>query len=223
MVQQSPASSGENQPQEVAAQLARMYPDAHCALVHRNAFELLIATILSAQTTDARVNTVTPELFRRYPDAYSLAGASAEELSDIVKPLGFQRRRGGQLKQLAVQLVEDHDGQVPRSRKELEKLPGVGRKTAHVVMGNAFAVPAITVDTHVGRLARRLGWSDSDKPLQVERDIAAALPNTDWTILCHRLIQHGREVCHSRTPECGTCQLNQLCPTGASVLAHKDA
>lgn len=213
MAQHSPAPSSGDQPQQVAEELARLYPHAHCALEHRNAFELLIATILSAQTTDARVNTVTPELFTRYRDAYALAGASAEELSDLVKPLGFQHRRGGQLKQLAVQLVQDHDGQVPRSRKELENLPGVGRKTAHVVMGNAFGIPAITVDTHVGRLARRLGWSTSDKPLQVERDIAQVLPDSDWTILCHRLIQHGREVCHSRNPECGRCQLNRLCPS----------
>lgn len=221
MAQRTNPHITHDQPRKVAAKLAQLYPDAHCALVHQNAYQLLVATVLSAQTTDARVNTVTPTLFSRYPDPQSLAAASAAEISEVVKPLGFQHRRGRQLQQLAAQLCDEYHGEVPHTRQELETLPGVGRKTAHVVLGNAFGIPAITVDTHVGRLARRLGWTTSEKPLQVERDIAGVLPDTDWTVLCHRLIQHGREVCHSRNPECEDCELRSLCPNALTPATQE--
>ncbi|MDO5719617.1 MAG: endonuclease III [Actinomycetaceae bacterium] len=204
-----------DQPHLVAEQLARMYPHAHCALIHRGAFELLVATVLSAQTTDARVNTVTPKLFKRYPNAEIMAAGDPQDIARIVRPLGFHNRRGSQLQALAQALVEDHGGDVPAERSALEKLPGVGRKTAHVVLGNAFGVPAITVDTHVGRLAKRLGWSQAKTPLAIEKDIARVLPDVDWTLLCHRLIEHGRRVCHSRSPQCGDCALASLCPSAA--------
>lgn len=199
----------------VAKKLAHLYPDAHCALVHRNAYELLVATVLSAQTTDARVNTVTPQLFDRYPTPTDLANADPDAVARIVRPLGFQNRRSSQLVRLGAALENNFNGEVPRERKQLESLPGVGRKTAHVVMGNAFGVRAITVDTHVGRLARRLGWSKHKAPLAVEKDIVRVLPDADWTVLCHRLIEHGRRVCHSRQPDCGHCELAQLCPSAS--------
>lgn len=202
-----------NQPEAVARQLEDMYPDAKCALKHENAYELLVATILSAQTTDERVNTVTPELFEKYPTPLQMAEANADDIAHIVRPLGFHNRRSGQLKRMAQSLVADYDSEVPAGRKDLEALPGVGRKTAHVIMGNAFGIPAITVDTHVGRLAKRLGWTTAKTPLAIEKDIAKALPNEDWTVLCHRLIQHGREVCHSRNPDCAHCELADLCPS----------
>ena len=207
------AQRARTQAREVADLLARTYPDAKCALNYRNAFELLVATVLSAQTTDQRVNTVTPELFDTYPTPRDLARGRAEDVAQIVRPLGFHRRRSTQLVGLAAALVEDHGGTVPATRSELQALPGVGRKTAHVVLGNAFGHSAITVDTHVGRLARRLGWSTAERPLAVERDLESLLPDVDWTLLCHRLIAHGRAVCHSRSPECGHCVLASLCPS----------
>lgn len=202
-----------DQPHAVAAELARLYPDASCALVHKNPYELLVATILSAQTTDERVNTVTPELFEKYPTPLAMAQADVEDIARIVRPLGFQNRRSKQLQKMAQGLVEKFDSQVPSGRADLESLPGVGRKTAHVIMGNAFGIPAITVDTHVGRLAKRLGWTTGGTPLAIEKDIAKALPDEDWTILCHRLIEHGRGVCHSQNPECANCALADLCPS----------
>ncbi|MDO5049140.1 MAG: endonuclease III [Actinomycetaceae bacterium] len=204
---------GMDQPHAVAAELARMYPDAGCALVHENPYELLVATILSAQTTDERVNTVTPQLFAKYPTPRDMAGADVEEVAQIVRPLGFHNRRSQQLQKMAKSLVEDFDSKVPSGRADLESLPGVGRKTAHVIMGNAFGIPAITVDTHVGRLAKRLGWTSATTPLAIEKDIAKALPGEDWTILSHRLIWHGRQVCHSRKPDCANCALADLCPS----------
>ena len=197
---------------EIDRRLTVTYPDARCALDHDGPFQLLVATVLSAQTTDERVNTVTPELFRRWPDPAALAGAAEADVRDVVRVLGFQDRRSGQLIGLADALLADHGGEVPADRAALEALPGVGRKTAHVVLGNAFGVPAITVDTHVGRLARRLGLTEKTQPLAVERDLARALPEEDWTYACHRLITHGREVCTSRAPACGACVLADVCP-----------
>ncbi|MDO5722008.1 MAG: endonuclease III [Actinomycetaceae bacterium] len=208
---------GVSEAEKVAKRLAKLYPDAHCALDYSNAFELLVATVLSAQTTDERVNTITPTLFSKCPTPEALAETSPDELSEIVKPLGFHRRRGKQLQALGEQLETSFRGQVPSRREDLEQLPGVGRKTAHVVLGNAFGKRAITVDTHVGRLARRLGWSRETKPLAVEKDIAALLPDEDWTLLCHRLIEHGRKVCHSKRPQCGSCQLAELCPSAGTL------
>ena len=193
--------------------LAREWPDARCELDFTSPFELLVATVLSAQTTDVRVNSVTPGLFRRWPGPAELAGASQEELEEVLRPLGFFRAKASSLRGLAAALLEEHAGQVPADLDALVRLPGVGRKTANVVLGNAFDVPGITVDTHVGRLARRLGWSTSKDAVKVERDIAALVPPERWTMLCHRLIFHGRRVCHSRRPACGACVLADLCPS----------
>ena len=195
-------------------ELIALYPDAVCALDHDGPFQLLIATVLSAQTTDARVNTVTPELFARYPDAAALGAARREDLEAILRPLGFQRAKAGHLLGIGQALTERFEGRVPRSREELVALPGVGRKTANVVLGNAFGQPAITVDTHVGRLSRRLGWTTSKDPLRVEKDIAALWEPWRWTDGCHRLIEHGRRVCSARSPRCGECALLEagLCP-----------
>ena len=198
----------------IGSRLAAAYPDARCDLDHRSPFELLVAVVLSAQTTDARVNQVTPELFARYPDAEHLAGAEQDDVEEIISSLGLYRSKARSLTGLARALVADHDGRVPDSLDELVKLPGVGRKTANVVLGNAFGRPAITVDTHVGRLSRRLGWTTSKDPLRVEKDIAALWEPWRWTDGCHRLIEHGRQVCSARSPRCGQCTLLEagLCP-----------
>ncbi len=193
--------------------LARQWPDARCELDFTTPLELLVATVLSAQTTDKRVNQVTPTLFRRYPDAAAYAGAPREELEEVLRPLGFYRAKAASLQGLGAALVADHAGEVPDTLEELVKLPGVGRKTANVVLGNAFGIPGITVDTHVGRLARRLGWSREKDAVKVEKDIAALLPPQEWTMACHRLIFHGRRVCHSRKPACGACVLAEVCPS----------
>ena len=193
--------------------LAAEWPDARCELDFTTPFELLVATVLSAQTTDVRVNSVTPELFRRYPGPREVAGADQGELEDVLRPLGFFRAKATSLRGLAAALLEGHGGQVPADLDALVRLPGVGRKTANVVLGNAFEIPGITVDTHVGRLARRLGWTSHKDPVKVERDIAELLPEERWTMACHRLIFHGRRVCHSRRPACGACVLADLCPS----------
>lgn len=192
--------------------LAAEWPDARCELDFTSPFELLVATVLSAQTTDVRVNAVTPELFRRYPGPRELAGAEQGELEDVLRPLGFFRAKATSLRGLAAALLEEHGGDVPADLDALVRLPGVGRKTANVVLGNAFEIPGITVDTHVGRLARRLGWTTHQDPVKVEREIAELLPEQRWTMACHRLIFHGRRVCHSRRPACGACVLAGLCP-----------
>lgn len=199
---------------EAGAQiLAENYPDAHCALDYRNPFELLVATVLSAQTTDKRVNTVTPQLFTEFPTPAAMAAAPLERLAEITRVLGFQNKRAQQLKELAHALVVDFAAEIPVQREALETLPGVGRKTAHVVLGNAAGIPSITVDTHVGRVTTRLGWTSAKTPLAIEKDIAALLPNYDWTLLCHRLIEHGRAICSARAPQCRQCPLAQLCPS----------
>ncbi len=198
---------------EVDDLLAAEWPDARCELDFTSPFELLVATVLSAQTTDVRVNAVTPELFRRWPGPAELAAAGQEELEEVLRPLGFFRAKATSLRGLAAALLADHGGQVPADLDALVRLPGVGRKTANVVLGNAFDIPGITVDTHVGRLARRLGWSTSKDAVKVEREIAALVPEERWTMLCHRLIFHGRRVCHSRRPACGACVLAELCPS----------
>ena len=187
---------------QVDDELAGLYPDAHCALDHDGPFQLLVATVLSAQTTDKRVNTVTPGLFQTYPDAAALAGADRADLEERLRPLGMQRTRAERLIGLGEELTAAFDGVVPRTREQLTSLPGVGRKTANVVLGNAFATPAITVDTHVGRLSRRLGWTEHKDPFKVEKDIASLWDPTRWTDGCHRLIEHGRAVCHARSPRC---------------------
>ncbi|WP_212771323.1 endonuclease III, partial [Pseudokineococcus marinus] len=196
--------------------LAERYPDARCELDFSSPFELLVATVLSAQTTDQRVNGVTPSLFARWPDPASLAGADRAELEAVLRPTGFYRAKAGTLLRLADQLVVEHDGRVPARLEELVTLPGVGRKTANVVLGDAFGVPGTTVDTHVGRLARRLGWTEETDPVAVERDVDALFERRDLTLLSHRLIFHGRRTCHARRPACGACPVQRDCPSGAS-------
>ena len=193
--------------------LAQAHPDAHCELDFTTPLELLVATILSAQTTDKRVNLVTPTLFDRYRSAAAYAAADRAELEALIQPTGFFRAKTNSLIGLGQALCERYAGEVPSRLKELVTLPGVGRKTANVVLGNAFDVPGITVDTHVGRLSRRLGWTAADDPVQVEQDLADLFPRRDWTLLSHRLIFHGRRICHSRRPACGACPVASLCPS----------
>ena len=219
MTAPAPAEAGPIGPTAVRAravddELAAVYPGARCTLDHDGSFQLLVATVLSAQTTDARVNTVTPALFEAYPDAGALAAADPGRLEALLRPLGMQRTRAERLIGLGDGLVERFDGVVPQGREALMTLPGVGRKTANVVLGNAFGRPAITVDTHVGRLSRRLGWTTAKDPVRVERDLSALWEPERWTDGCHRLIAHGRAVCGARAPRCGTCVLAEaeLCP-----------
>lgn len=196
----------------INARLAERYPDAHCELDFGNPLELLVATILSAQTTDKRVNLVTPVLFGRYRSAADYAAADRAELETIIASTGFFRNKADALIKLGAALVSDHGGEVPGSLAQLVALPGVGRKTANVVLGNAFGVPGITVDTHFGRLARRFGWTAADDPVKVEAEVGALFPKRDWTMLSHRVIFHGRRTCHARRPACGACPVARLCP-----------
>jgi endonuclease III len=193
--------------------LAETYPDARCELDFANPFELLVVTVLSAQTTDKRVNAVSPLLFAAYPDAKAMAAADRAVLEGMLGPLGFFRAKTESLLKLSVALVEDHGGEVPPRLVDLVKLPGVGRKTANVVLGNAFDVPGITVDTHFGRLVRRFGWTEETDPVKVEHAIGELFPKRDWTMLSHHLIWHGRRRCHARNPACGACPLARLCPS----------
>lgn len=199
---------------EILARLKELYPEAQCALRHRNAFELLCATILSAQCTDVRVNMVTPTLFARYPTAFDLARAEPSELEEIIKPTGFFRNKTRSLIGMAQALVADYGGEVPRTMEELRKLPGVGRKTANVVLANAYGInEGVTVDTHVARLSRLLGLSRQEDPAKIEEDLMRLFPQEDWGLLSHLLIFHGRQVCIARRPRCGDCVLNRLCPS----------
>ncbi|MHA7298715.1 endonuclease III [Pseudarthrobacter sp. MDT3-1] len=193
--------------------LAEKYPYAHAELDFRNPFELVVATVLSAQTTDVLVNRVTKILFARYPDARAMSEADPAELEAILQPTGFFRAKTKSVLALSTRLVDEYDGVVPGRLEDLVTLPGVGRKTANVVLGNAFGVPGITVDTHFGRLARRFGWTASEDPLQVEFDVAELFEPKDWTMLSHRVVFHGRRVCHSRKPACGACPVANWCPS----------
>jgi endonuclease-3 len=197
----------------VARGLAKLYPDARCALDYRSPFELIVATILSAQCTDKMVNKVTPALFARYPDPASLAGAEPAELEALIHPTGFFRAKARNLIGMARALVERHGGAVPADLEALTALPGVGRKTAHVVLGNAFEVASgVVVDTHVKRLAFRLGLTGETDPEKVERDLAAILPRSGWVMFSHRMIEHGRTTCVAARPRCDACGLGRLCP-----------
>ena len=193
--------------------LAETYPDAKTELDFDNAFEMLVVTVLSAQTTDKRVNAVRPTLFAAYPDATAMAGADRAKLEEIIQPTGFFRAKSETLVKLSQALVERYDGQVPGRLGDLVTLPGVGRKTANVVLGNAFGVPGITVDTHVARLARRFRWTEESDPLKIEHEVGALFPKKDWTMLSHHLIWHGRRVCHARKPACGACTVARWCPS----------
>jgi endonuclease-3 len=193
--------------------LALAYPDARCELDFSSPFQLLVATILSAQTTDRRVNAVTPALFAAYPDADALATANPEDIEAIIMSTGFFRAKAKTLVALGVALTERFGGVVPGRMVDLVTLPGVGRKTANVVLGDAFGVPGITTDTHVLRLSRRFGWTESDEPVVVESDVASLFERTSWTVLSHRVIWHGRRCCHARNPACGVCPAATLCPS----------
>jgi endonuclease-3 len=199
---------------ETLARLKREYPDAHCELDFETPLQLLVATILSAQCTDKRVNMVTPELFRTFPTARDLALAETERLEDLIRSTGFFRNKTKSLLGMSAAIVERHGGEVPRTMEELVKLPGVGRKTANVVLGNAFATnEGVVVDTHVGRLAIRLGLTNDTDPVKVEQTLMRLFPRENWALLSHLLIFHGRRVCISRAPKCGECVLNDICPS----------
>ncbi|GGH90446.1 endonuclease III [Arthrobacter liuii] len=193
--------------------LAEKYPYAHAELDFRNPFELLVATVLSAQTTDVVVNQVTKVLFALYPSARSLAEADPTELETILKPTGFFRAKSRNVLALCTRLVDDFDGEVPGRMEDLVTLPGVGRKTANVVLANAFGIPGISVDTHFARLAKRFGWTQSEDPVQIEQDVGELFERKDWTMLSHRVIFHGRRVCHARKPACGACPVANWCPS----------
>jgi endonuclease-3 len=193
--------------------LMATYPEAHCELDYASPLQLLVATVLSAQSTDKKINEVTPALFRRYPDAAAYAAADRAEMEDMIRPTGFFRAKTNSLITLGQALTERFGGEVPPRLEDLVTLPGVGRKTANVVLGNAFGVPGITVDTHFGRLSRRFGWTTEEDPVKVEHEVGSLFEKRDWTGLSHRLIWHGRRICHSRKPACGVCPLAQLCPS----------
>jgi endonuclease III len=194
-------------------ELAVLYPDAHTELNFSSPLELLVATILSAQTTDKRVNLVTPVLFARYQSAADYAAADRAEMEKIIQSTGFFRAKTSSLIGLGQALCERFGGQVPGKLADLVTLPGVGRKTANVVLGNAFGVPGITVDTHFARLSRRFGWTTQTDPDKIEQEVGSLFPKSEWTILSHRLIWHGRRVCHARKPACGACEIAGLCPS----------
>jgi endonuclease-3 len=192
--------------------LARAYPDAECALHFETPFQLLVATILSAQCTDKKVNEVTPVLFAHYGTPEKLGATRPEEIEAIIRPTGFYRQKARSIQSTARELVEKHGGAVPKTMDELIALRGVARKTANVVLGNAFGIPGITVDTHFGRLARRFGLTVETDPVKVEHEVGALFPKKDWTMLSHHLIWHGRRVCHARNPACGACPVARWCP-----------
>jgi endonuclease-3 len=193
--------------------LAKTFPDARCELDYETPLQLLVATVLSAQCTDKRVNMVVPVLFKKYPDAFSLAKAKRNDLENIIKSTGFFRAKANSILGLSAILVEKYHGEVPAKIEQLVKLPGVGRKTANVVLGNAFNIPGITVDTHVGRITRRLGFTTNTDPVKVEHDLMDVFAKKDWVMWNHRLIFLGRRICHSRRPACGVCPLAKLCPS----------
>jgi endonuclease-3 len=206
---------------KILRRLKRAYPDARCALAHGDAYQLLVATILSAQCTDARVNMVTPALFAKYPTPARLAHASQSEVEKLIQSTGFFRNKAKNLIAMAQAVVADHRGEIPNSMAELHALPGVGRKTANVVLGNAFGINAgVTVDTHVTRLAGLLKLTRHSDPVKIERDLMALVPRADWTVVSHLLIRHGRAVCIARRPQCGACVVAELCPSAIRPAAR---
>jgi len=194
-------------------QLSKNYPNVRCELDYKNAFQLLVATVLSAQCTDKRVNQTTPALFKKYPNPQKMAKADLKDIQKLVKSTGFFRAKAKNIKGLSNKIMEEFDGKVPSNLEDLIALPGVGRKTANVVLGHAFGIPGITVDTHFGRLSRRFGWSKQNNPVKVEFEVGDLIPEKEWTNLSQRMIWHGRRVCHSRKPACGACALAKLCPS----------
>ena len=215
-----PTAAERERAAKIVAELYRLYPDAKCSLDFTTPLELLVATILSAQCTDVLVNSVTPALFKKYREAADYASAPLEELEQDIRKTGFYRAKAKHLHEAGRMLVERYDGVVPRTMEDLTALPGVARKTANVVMGNAYGiVEGVVVDTHVGRLARRLGLTASEDPVRVEQELMALVPQQDWLPLSHMLIYHGRAVCQARRPLCEECTLVALCPTGQANLA----
>ena len=193
--------------------LTKNYPNVRCELDYANAFQLLVATVLSAQCTDKRVNQTTPALFKKYNSIKKMASADQKDIERLVKSTGFFRAKAKNIKGLSQKLMNEFNGEVPGNLKDLITLPGVGRKTANVVLGHAFNIPGITVDTHFGRLSRRFGWTKESDPVKVEFEVAELIPRKEWTNLSQRMIWHGRRVCHSRKPACGACALAKLCPS----------
>jgi endonuclease-3 len=193
--------------------LSKTYPEIRCELDFKNPLELIVATVLSAQCTDKRVNTITPALFRKYKTAKAYAGADIHQLEELVFQTGFYRAKARHIKGIGIKLVEEFNGEVPSTLEELITLPGVGRKTANVVLGHAFDIPGITVDTHFGRLSRRFGWTKEMDPVKVERIVGELIPQKEWTNLSQRMIWHGRRICHSRKPACGACPVAKMCPS----------
>jgi endonuclease-3 len=194
-------------------QLTKSYPNVRCELDYNSAFQLLVATVLSAQCTDKRVNQTTPALFKKYPNPKKMSKADLKDIQRLVKSTGFFRAKAKNIKALSNKIMEDFDGDVPSNLEDLITLPGVGRKTANVVLGHAFGIPGITVDTHFGRLSRRFGWSKQSDPVKVEFEVGELIAEKEWTNLSQRMIWHGRRVCHSRKPACGACPLAKLCPS----------
>jgi endonuclease-3 len=194
-------------------QLTKNYPNVRCELDYNSAFQLLVATVLSAQCTDKRVNQTTPALFKKYPNPKKMAKADLKDIQRLVKSTGFFRAKAKNIKGLSNKIMEEFDGGVPSNLEDLITLPGVGRKTANVVLGHAFGIPGITVDTHFGRLSRRFGWSKQNNPVKVEFEVGDLIAEKEWTNLSQRMIWHGRRVCHSRKPACGACPLAKLCPS----------
>jgi len=193
--------------------LSKTYPEIRCELDFKNPLELIVATVLSAQCTDKRVNTITPALFKKYKTAKAYAGADIHQLEELVFQTGFYRAKARHIKGIGIKLIEEFNGQVPSTLEELITLPGVGRKTANVVLGHAFDIPGITVDTHFGRLSRRFGWTKEMDPVKVERIVGELIPQKEWTNLSQRMIWHGRRICHSRKPACGACPVAKMCPS----------
>jgi endonuclease-3 len=207
---------------EILRILGKTYPDAHCELVHRNPFELLVATILSAQCTDVRVNMVTPALFEKYPDAQAMAGGRQEDLEELIRSTGFYRNKAKNIRAASASLTEKHGGKVPRDLESLTVLPGVGRKTANVVLGNAYGIESgVVVDTHVGRLSQRLGLTKHRDPVKIEQDLIRLVPRDAWTLWSHLLIWHGRRRCFARKPDCDHCELSALCPSAGKHTPKK--
>ncbi len=196
---------------EIYRILSKTYPIVRCELNYKTAYQLLVATVLSAQCTDKRVNQTTPALFRKYPNPLKMAQADIKDIQRLVKSTGFYRAKAKNIKTLSSKIITDFDGKVPKKLESLITLPGVGRKTANVVLGHAFGIPGITVDTHFGRLSRRFGWSKSLDPVKVEFEVGKLIPEKEWTNLSQRLIWHGRRVCHSRKPACGACPIAKYC------------
>ena len=193
--------------------LTKTYPNIRCELDFKNPLQLIVATVLSAQCTDKRVNKVTPALFRKYKNAKALAGADIADIEDLVFQTGFYHAKARHIKGLATKIIREFDGEVPSTLEELITLPGVGRKTANVVLGHAFDIPGITVDTHFGRLSRRFGWTTEKDPVKVEKIVGELIPQKEWTNLSQRMIWHGRRICHSRKPACGACPMTKICPS----------